>query len=108
GRLRQQARRDDRAVEPTVADWARVAVMHRGTLSRPGLTLVCDVHGSGRDVLLLHAGGERRWVWHPVMEHLAACGLRCTAYDQRGHGETGGELGASAAPFADDTRAMIA
>jgi len=62
--------------------------MITGSLTRPDGRLYFDSLGSGPDVLLLHAGGERRRVWHPVMERLAHDGFRATAYDQRGHGES--------------------
>jgi pimeloyl-ACP methyl ester carboxylesterase len=56
------------------------------SLQRPDATLYCDSLGHGQEILLLHAGGERRRVWHPVMGYLANHGCRCVAYDQRGHG----------------------
>ncbi|CAN0439501.1 unnamed protein product, partial [Phaeothamnion confervicola] len=62
--------------------------MITGSLARPDGRLWFDSLGSGPDVLLLHAGGERRRVWHPVMEQLARHGCRATAYDQRGHGDS--------------------
>ena len=49
--------------------------------------------GTGRPVLLLHAGGERRSVWQPVIDHLLATRPgreRWVALDQRGHGDSGG------------------
>lgn len=49
-----------------------------------------DEFGHGPNVVLLHAGGERRQVWNPVVETLVAEGYRCVTLDQRGHGESGG------------------
>ena len=62
--------------------------------------------GAGPAVLLLHAGGERRQVWRPVAEVLVAGGFRCVAYDQRGHGDSGGSVNTLAA-CADDVAAMV-
>ena len=44
--------------------------------------------GSGRAVVFVHAGVADRRSWFPVMEDLAADGMRCLAYDQRGYGDT--------------------
>ncbi|QNE21420.1 alpha/beta hydrolase [Kribbella qitaiheensis] len=63
--------------------------------------------GRGPTVLLLHAGGERRQVWDPVASVLRHHGLRPVAFDQRGHGETGGPPG-TLLELAGDVRAMIA
>jgi pimeloyl-ACP methyl ester carboxylesterase len=63
--------------------------------------------GAGLTMLLLHAGGERRQVWKPVVDVLVQSGFRCVAYDQRGHGESGGTATALR-PCADDIAAMIA
>jgi pimeloyl-ACP methyl ester carboxylesterase len=76
-------------------------------LQRPDATLYCDNLGQGPDILLLHAGGERRRVWHPLMVYLADCGYRCVAYDLRGHGESGGGRHASVTAFREDTVDMI-
>src|SRR2546426_647046 len=81
--------------------------MITGSLRRPDATLRCDSLGHGPEALLLHAGGERRRVWHPVMDRLAARGCRCVAYDQRGHGDSGGDRRSSVTAFGEDTVAMI-
>jgi pimeloyl-ACP methyl ester carboxylesterase len=78
-----------------------------GVLQRPDTVLRFDQLGAGPDMLLLHAGGERRTVWRPVMRQLAwQC--RCTAYDQRGHGDSEGDRSAPVTVFGEDTVAMIA
>ena len=77
------------------------------SLQRPDATLYCDSLGHGQEILLLHAGGERRRVWHPVMGYLANCGCRCVAYDQRGHGESDGGRHSSVTAFGEDTVDMI-
>jgi pimeloyl-ACP methyl ester carboxylesterase len=77
------------------------------SLQRPDATLYGDSLGHGQEILLLHAGGERRRVWHPVMGYLANRGCRCVAYDQRGHGESGGGRPSSVTAFGEDTVDMI-
>ena len=81
--------------------------MIEGALHRPDARLRFDQLGEGPDMLLLHAGGERRTVWRPVMRDLAAH-CRCTAYDQRGHGASGGSRGDPVTAFGEDAVAMIA
>jgi pimeloyl-ACP methyl ester carboxylesterase len=77
-------------------------------LDRPGGALVGTRCGSGPPVLLLHAGGERRTVWKPIADFLAANGHQCVAYDLRGHGDSGA-TGADELPtHAQDVAAMIA
>ena len=77
------------------------------SLKRPDATLYGDSVGQGHEILLLHAGGERRRVWHPVMDYLANRGCRCVAYDQRGHGESDGGRHAPVTAFGEDTVQMI-
>lgn len=69
--------------------------------------LRADRLGSGPGALLLHAGGERRTVWHPVMEKLAAAGFSAMAVDQRGHGESGGERADGVCMFRRDARIAL-
>lgn len=78
------------------------------TLHRPGATLVGERAGNGRQVLLLHAGGETRAVWHPVMKILTHRGYQSYAFDQRGHGESGGTRSDGFLTYGDDAKAMIA
>ena len=75
---------------------------------RPGATLRGESLGRGPSALLLHAGGERRTVWRPVMQELAQRGYCSVAFDQRGHGESGRDSGGAVAAFGDDAQAMIA
>lgn len=77
------------------------------TLTRPDAVLAGESAGSGREVLLLHAGGESRAVWRPVMVDLSAEGFRAVAYDQRGHGESGGAASDGVLAYGDDAKAMI-
>lgn len=76
-------------------------------VDRPDIVLRGEEAGDGPTVVLLHAGGERRTVWAPIVERLVAAGLRCVTYDQRGHGESAGRLSALA-PCADDIAAVVA
>ncbi|MCP2342496.1 alpha/beta fold hydrolase [Actinomadura rupiterrae] len=85
---------------------ARTASRTRN-LARPDALLRGEETGDGPTVLLLHAGGERRQVWTPVIDVLTAAGYRCVAYDQRGHGDSDGSRHALA-PFAADAAAMLA
>ncbi|MBA2743205.1 MAG: alpha/beta hydrolase [Chthoniobacterales bacterium] len=82
--------------------------MITGSLARPDGGLCFDSLGSGPDVLLLHAGGERRRVWHPVMVYLARYGCRATAYDQRGHGESTGGRAFTLPAYGEDAIDMVA
>ncbi len=75
-------------------------------LGRGGVTLRGTVNGTGPTLLLLHAGGERRSVWDPLLAALNASGLRAVAYDLRGHGESSG-LATTLQTLAEDVRAMI-
>ncbi|MEV6826339.1 alpha/beta hydrolase [Amycolatopsis sp. NPDC051102] len=75
-------------------------------ITRPDAVLRGQEAGSGPAVLLLHAGGERRRVWTPVIEILVDAGFRCVAFDQRGHGDSDGSPRALAA-CADDVAAML-
>ncbi|MEA2435970.1 MAG: hypothetical protein QOF65_526 [Thermoleophilaceae bacterium] len=81
--------------------------MTRITLERGDATLVGSAVGRGPTALLLHAGGERRGVWDPVANHLAARGFRAVAYDLRGHGESGGVGAERIHAHADDVAAKL-
>ncbi len=76
-------------------------------LVRPDAELVGDAMGEGPDVLLLHAGGESRLVWRPVMSMLSARGFRSVAFDQRGHGESTGSPQDGVLAYGGDAMAMI-
>lgn len=81
--------------------------MTRLGLYRSETTLVGEATGAGPTALLLHAGGERRRVWALVAARLAASGYRAVAYDQRGHGESGG-VHDSVRAHGADAAAMVA
>ena len=85
-------------IDPTVYRARRIA--------RLDVLLRGEEAGVGPTVLLLHAGGERRQVWTPVIDVLVDAGFRCVAFDQRGHGDSGGSQQALA-PCADDVAAML-
>ncbi|MDO8423640.1 MAG: alpha/beta hydrolase [Parvibaculum sp.] len=82
--------------------------MQRETARCNGIDIVYDGLGRGQSALLLHAGGERRRVWYPVMEYLDKKGLRSIACDQRGHGDSGGTTADGVIAFAADTALMVA
>lgn len=54
------------------------------------LDLVLDRVGSKQEptILLLHAGGESRSVWSPIIERLTDIGWQIIAPDLRGHGQS--------------------
>lgn len=76
------------------------------SLVRPDATLHGVEVGTGPGFLLLHAGGERRRVWTPVIKVLTEAGFRCVAFDQRGHGDSDGNARVFA-ECADDVAAML-
>lgn len=83
--------------------------MKRVEFRRQGALLVGTESGDrGPQVLLLHAGGERRDVWQPVTERLAGSGYRCIAYDLRGHGESDSAGADELSTHAADVAAIIA
>ncbi|MFF4173537.1 alpha/beta fold hydrolase [Streptomyces sp. NPDC001744] len=75
-------------------------------ITRPDAILRGEEVGAGPTFLLLHAGGERRRVWRPVSEVLVGAGYRCVAFDQRGHGDSGGSARTLSA-CAHDVAAMV-
>jgi pimeloyl-ACP methyl ester carboxylesterase len=75
-------------------------------LDRDGVALYGTVAGTGPTLLLLHAGGERRNVWDPLIEPLTASGMRTVAFDLRGHGDSAG-VATSLHVLAADVRAMV-
>ncbi|GAA2136998.1 alpha/beta fold hydrolase [Actinomadura napierensis] len=83
-----------------------LSVPRARSIIRPDAVLRGEEVGAGTTVLLLHAGGERRQVWTPVTDVLVQSGFRCVAFDQRGHGDSGGSARALA-PCADDVAAML-
>jgi pimeloyl-ACP methyl ester carboxylesterase len=72
-----------------------------------GIVLRADVVGTGPGAVLLHAGGERRQVWQPVAERLAAAGFVSISMDLRGHGESGGARDDSVFRHAHDVEALL-
>ncbi|MBP6013047.1 MAG: alpha/beta fold hydrolase [Alphaproteobacteria bacterium] len=82
-------------------------VLDQLTLKRPDALLVGERAGNGNHILLLHAGGETRAVWRPVMDALASRGFQSYAFDQRGHGESGGSTSDGLGAYGEDTKAMI-
>ena len=51
-----------------------------------------DIHRPPPVMILLHAGGENRQVWEPVVAELQRrFPIECLTIDQRGHGESSGD-----------------
>lgn len=69
--------------------------------------LRADLVGAGPDVVLLHAGGERRQVWQPIAANLVASGFTSIAMDLRGHGESEGSRDDSIFRCAADVQALL-
>ena len=68
-------------------------------------------------ILIVHGLGEHAWRYDPLAQRLNEWGFAVRAYDQRGHGESGGERGVlprddqllfDLAEVVDDTRRHIA
>ncbi len=64
--------------------------------------------GPGKPVVFVHSRGLNADMWAYQMPHFLAAGLRCVAYDRRGHGRSdrpgsGYEYDA----FADDLASLI-
>ncbi len=76
-------------------------------IDRGDALLFADATARNTDFLLLHAGGETRHVWRPVMQHLTKAGLASTAYDQRGHGTSTGSTADGVETFGIDAAEMI-
>jgi pimeloyl-ACP methyl ester carboxylesterase len=81
-------------------------VVQPRSIARPDAVLHGEEVGAGPTFLLLHAGGERRQVWRPVGAVLTAAGFRCVAYDQRGHGDSGGSA-LTLSACAEDVAVML-
>jgi len=64
--------------------------LNNNLLLSSGINLVYDRAGpaDGPTILLLHAGGESRRVWGPVIAHLTLQDWQVIAVDQRGHGSS--------------------
>lgn len=80
-------------------------------VSADGARLSVEVHGedSGPAVVLAHGWTCSTAFWAPVIRRLTAYGLRVVAYDQRGHGRTGGAAPDAYGPavLADDLCAVL-
>jgi len=64
--------------------------------------------GSGRPAVFLHSWGRQSDLWQYQMIHLAERGVRCIAYDRRGHGRSSDPgRGYEIDTLADDLSAVI-
>jgi pimeloyl-ACP methyl ester carboxylesterase len=72
-----------------------------------GTSLYAEVRGSGRAVLLIHAGGEDAEGWRPIAERLT--GFTVVTYDRRGTLRSGREgwPGGGSAQHADDAAGLL-
>src|SRR5436190_84086 len=53
-----------------------------------GTTLFYRDWGTGKPVVFIHSWAANSDMWQYQMIHLAGSGLRCIAYDRRGHGRS--------------------
>ena len=67
-----------------------------------------DSGGDGRAVLFTHGAGADRTMFRAQYAHLAALGNRVISWDQRGHGESLGELPFTATRGLADLEALVA
>ena len=67
-----------------------------------------DSGGDGRAVIFSHGAGADRTMFRAQHAHLAALGYRVISWDQRGHGESLGDLPYTAARGLDDLEALVA
>src|SRR5881394_3040717 len=56
--------------------------------TRDGASLFYNDWGGGKPVLFSHAWGLNADIWEYQLTELADQGLRCIAYDRRGHGRS--------------------
>jgi non-heme chloroperoxidase len=56
--------------------------------TRDHATLFCKDWGTGKPVVFVHSWSLNSDMWQYQMIHLSGQGLRCIAYDQRGHGRS--------------------
>lgn len=78
---RAQARPQSRSATPSSTPPAFVETRH-------GVRLFLRDWGEGRPVVLVHGWSLASEAWQYQMIDLAARGLRCVAYDRRGHGRS--------------------
>ncbi|MEO0607800.1 MAG: alpha/beta hydrolase [Pseudomonadota bacterium] len=82
--------------------------MRKLKIHSSGTELIGESASEHTDFLLLHAGGERKTVWRPVQERLAVAGYGAVAFDQRGHGESGGSVADGVEALGQDAVEMSA
>ena len=58
------------------------------TAARESLSLFTREWGTGKPVVFLHSWANNADLWQYQMTHLAANGMCCISYDQRGHGRS--------------------
>lgn len=76
--------------------------------TRDGALLYWKEWGEGKPVLFLHSWANSSDLWQYQMHHLSTAGLRCIAYDRRGHGRSNDPgKGYDFDTLADDLDAVI-
>jgi len=76
--------------------------------SSDGTRLFCKEWGTGKPVLFVHSWAVNSELWQYQMIHLASQGMRCIAYDTRGHGRSSDPgRGYDFDTLADDLNAVI-
>lgn len=76
--------------------------------SRDGTCLAVREWGRGRPMLFVHSWALSGAMWDYQFAHLGAAGLRCIAFDRRGHGRSDvPPTGYDMASLADDVAAVI-
>jgi non-heme chloroperoxidase len=82
---------------------------HRDFIERPdGTRLAFTDWGEGKPVVFVHAWALPSPMWDYQRGPLAACGLRCIAYDRRGHGRSSVPRGGyDCDTLADDLEAVL-
>lgn len=94
---------------------ARVAASPTGAVrpgsfvvTKDGTALYYKDWGAGSPVVFIHGTPVNSDIWQYQMNHLAGRGLRCIAYDRRGHGRSGQPWhGYDYDTLADDLAAVI-
>src|SRR5215470_1599351 len=77
-------------------------------VTRDGASLFYKDWGKGEPVLFVHSWALNSDMWQYQMVHLAGQGLRCVAYDSRGHGRSSDPgQGYDYDTLADDIAAVI-
>lgn len=100
----------DRTADARTPETARTASGPRPSFieTKDGASLFYNDWGIGKPVLFTHAWGLNADIWEYQLTELADRGLRCVAYDRRGHGRsTDPGRGYDYDTLADDLAAVV-